>query len=563
MVDKKHPECGCAEPKIATFGFEGAKRPTHCKICKTPNMIDIKNRSARCHVCGKTSTMVLPNNRKIKSCPIHILSGMVPIRKLCETCGKYTRTYNWDGLPATFCKDCASDGMVDVRHAKCRFEKCTRHPSFNFPGNASGVFCEEHQLNGMVNVVGPFCSEPGCVGPHGTSRIASFHFQGQSLKKHGRCKEHKLQGMQYKNVCQYSGCGKSPSYNFCGQKKPVLCLRHKLDSMVNVKHDQCETVGCDKIASYNFHGSKKPRFCLFDKLDGMVLVRASCVADGCTKFRRYGVPGHSASHCAEHKHFLKRALANPSHRCEDGNCLALATHGPINSVSAQFCEKDALEGYIDLVQQICASCSTMDVVSEDRLCASCNPDFRRRRHNATQKTVELGLRARLGVVFDDNFVSSDRMIPEDLRNGQDCTRLRPDLLFENKHNGLFVVVETDEHQHGWNDCVTECVCNVGSDGVVTPSCKCEQTRMFNVTQALQRPTVWIRYNPDGYRVGDAKFGKQDAARLNSLSSWLQWCMSPDVTLGENVCRVVHLFFNDFDPTHATFRPVFVAGVLGN
>lgn len=61
-------------------------------------------------------------------------------------------------------------------------------------------------------------------------------------------------------------------------------------------------------------------------------------------------------------------------------------------------------------------------------------------------------------------------------------KTRPDFMFDTLNHTHYVIVEVDENQHSGR----------------LEACEC--TRMVNITQSNQRPTLFIRYNPDEYHV---------------------------------------------------------------
>lgn len=92
---------------------------------------------------------------------------------------------------------------------------------------------------------------------------------------------------------------------------------------------------------------------------------------------------------------------------------------------------------------------------------------------------------------------------EKMIEGGACGRERPDMVFDAGTH--FVVNEVDEYQHKFSGY----------------SCDCEQTRMVNVTQALQLPTVFIRYNPDSYTPKAGGRQLTQGQRLSVLAKVLQ------------------------------------------
>lgn len=89
----------------------------------------------------------------------------------------------------------------------------------------------------------------------------------------------------------------------------------------------------------------------------------------------------------------------------------------------------------------------------------------------------------------------------------------------------FVVLEVDEHQHKFSGY----------------SCDCEQVRMVNITQTLQLPTIFIRYNPDTYKPGGGGGSVvREKQRLYELVKVLTYFIQRNV---DDICAVVYLFYD--------------------
>lgn len=56
------------------------------------------------------------------------------------------------------CSICRIKGMVDVVSKRCLHDSCTvTHPSFNYKGEKQGLYCSEHSLPCMVDVMHTKC----------------------------------------------------------------------------------------------------------------------------------------------------------------------------------------------------------------------------------------------------------------------------------------------------------------------------------------------------------------------------------------------------------------------
>jgi hypothetical protein len=62
----------------------------------------------------------------------------------------------------------------------------------------------------------------------------------------------------------------------------MYCNDHKLEDMIDVKHDKCENVGCNLRPLYNFKNEKRGRFCLMHKVNEMTdVVSRKCSSTWC------------------------------------------------------------------------------------------------------------------------------------------------------------------------------------------------------------------------------------------------------------------------------------------
>jgi hypothetical protein len=84
------------------------------------------------------------------------------------------------------------------------------------------------------------------------------------------------------NKCAASGCGKSPTYNIQGERKPLFCVDHKTSDMVDVFHKKCEYEGCDKRPLYNYQGVNSAKWCVYHRHQTMIDVFAKkCLSEWC------------------------------------------------------------------------------------------------------------------------------------------------------------------------------------------------------------------------------------------------------------------------------------------
>lgn len=113
-----------------------------------------------------------------------------------------------------------------------------------------------------------------------------------------------------------------------------------------------------------------------------------------------------------------------------------------------------------------------------------------------------------------------------------CSKKRPDFVID--ANTHMAVIEVDENGH--------------------VNYKCEENRMKELTQALGMPTIWIRYNPDSFKrkPGDTRRWTKHQ-RQSLLLEWITKCMTLSPKDETEFCRVLHLFYDDFQPERVSFQ----------
>jgi hypothetical protein len=84
-------------------------------------------------------------------------------------------------------------------------------------------------------------------------------------------------------MCIHEGCKIRPNYNVEGETKALYCSQHKLEGMVDVKHETCIHEGCKILPVFNVEGETKALYCSQHKLEGMVDVKhETCKSEWCS-----------------------------------------------------------------------------------------------------------------------------------------------------------------------------------------------------------------------------------------------------------------------------------------
>jgi hypothetical protein len=117
------------------------------------------------------------------------------------------------------------------------------------------------------------------------------------------------------------------------------------------------------------------------------------------------------------------------------------------------------------------------------------------------------------------FTTVDRAI-----DGGICGLERPDFYIDCGTH--FLIIEVDEHQHSGRPC------------------ECEQARMVNISQSNGLPTVFLRWNPDRYKL--PRKGAQMAASSRRLAVLKEWALHHLVKQPVEFLSVLYLFFDGYE-----------------
>ena len=152
--------------KVPIFGLEHGKA-LFCKEHKEPNSFDVKHNS-KCleEACSKRPTFNYSNETVAIYCVDHKKDNMVNVleKRLCRHNGCQNRAYYGIELgKPEYCNDHKDEKMtwVVVRR-NCAYEDCMKYPTFGFHSKDSELFCKDHKKDGMVDVRHTRCKTPMC-----------------------------------------------------------------------------------------------------------------------------------------------------------------------------------------------------------------------------------------------------------------------------------------------------------------------------------------------------------------------------------------------------------------
>ena len=424
--------------------------------------------------------------------------------------------------------------MVNVIDKTCIHSECRTRPSCNFIGQTKKLYCKLHKLEGMIDVSNKPCFHPGCI------TRPNYNKEGESKGLY--CLEHKLEGMvdvKHK-PCLHSECKTRPSYNIEGESIGLYCSLHRLEGMVDITNSPCIYPGCKTRPSYNLEGERKRLYCLEHKLEGMIKISCkTCKYTNCKIQPIYNYQGEKGGeYCYEHK--LERMIDVVNKKCIHSGCRVQPNYNYEKKEKAIYCARHKLIGMINITGKSCKtpSCETIigNRLKYEGYCLRCFiymfPD----------KPITLNYKTKERTVID--FVKSvylelswidDKVI----RDG--CSKRRPDLILDLGYQ--VIIIEIDEDQHKDYEC------------------SCENKRIMEMSQDVgHRPIIFLRFNPDGYKIGDkliqscwhldgkgfcvVKKNKQKEwnERLLSLKSQIDYWINPE-NKTEKTIEIIQLFYD--------------------
>jgi hypothetical protein len=517
-------ECGAKRP---VFGLVKGEPARWCAKCpKRPaDAVDVKNERCECGAKQPTFGLVKGDPaRWCKSCPERPADAIDVKNERCE-CGAKRPTFGLvKGEPARWCANCPEKpaDAVDVKHNLC--ECGDARPTFGLVKGEPARWCKScpEKPADAVDVVTKRC-ECGVAKPS----FGPVDGKPKDALWCAKCPKRPADAVDV--VSERCECGVAkPSFGpVDGKPKDARwcksCPKRPADA-VNVVSERCECGA--KLPTFGPPDGKRKdalwcKLCPGRPADAVNVVDKLCETSNCNTHATFGHPGQPASRCAVHK--AKDMISLPRKRCHTTGCRELGTHlepGVTCGRKRRFCETHAPEGSTDFVQRLCAACGLMEVLGPEGRCAVCDPV----RRAAYLKAKELEVKAWLdaaGIRYD----SHDRMV-----DGGACVKYRPDFLIYVNGGVYALVLEVDERQHGHYEC--------------------ELVRMLNIAQALGVPTVFLRFNPDGYEPLAGKAVVPLASRREPLLRWIRWLLSPEgdgnPALRGNFCEVRKLFFDGCD-----------------
>ena len=275
--------------------------------------------------------------------------------------------------------------------------------------------------------------------------------------------------------CLFKKCIKRSYFNFENETIPIYCNDHKEDNMVNVIFKKCLFKNCIKNPYFNFEGETIAIYCGVHKEDNMIdVISKRCIFENCIKHPNFNFEGETiAIYCNDHK--TPNMVNIKSKKCLFENCDKYSLFNFKGETNAIYCGDHKKINMIDIHHQKCISplCDKQQHINH--YCSRCfyalfPNDNRCKRIKLKENEVK--------IYIQENFKDLLFIFDEPIKGDELCLNKRPDILLNlNKHS---IIIEIDENQHKGYD--------IG----------CDNSRTLIIHEALNRPTIFIRFNPDDY-----------------------------------------------------------------
>lgn len=160
--------------------------------------------------------------------------------------------------------------------------------------------------------------------------------------------------------------------------------------------------------------------------------------------------------------------------CKNTHCNKYASYNFADKKVAVYCKIHIEDGMIDIKSPKCITNLCEQRSQKDKYCLRCyyfiNPSKRPKRLKVKEEEVIKYVK--------NNFKDIDMITDKCLIGDGLCLKSRPDILIHlNKHS---IIIEIDENQHKFYNPI------------------CDEARINNIQEALNRPIIIIRFNPDAY-----------------------------------------------------------------
>ena len=504
-LDHRDAKMVCINSKIcidckkdsASFVLENSKRKSamYCKSCAEKykvKIIDVVHK--KCKECHINSAIfgLLDKKEFCGDCAKKLQLDVVDLHhKKCIMCNEKQALFNDEGGPPLYCGNCKEIDMININGLKCEVENCYTTPVYNYPGELKKRFCENHKLEGMINVKDKLCI-----------------------------------------ICNI----KRPSFNYGYEKTPDYCSDCKSNDMINIYYDRCEHEGCNENAWYNCEGEDKRKFCKNHASENMVLINLK-LCEMCNKVPTYGyIEDNKRVRCLEHKDENMIDLQHGN--CIFENCTRRAYFNFCGKKKTIYCSDHKIDGMINIEHKLCKTylCGTRVSDKYEGYCLYCFINlFPDKPISRNYKTKEKAVVEYILQNFSDFTWNSDKKIQDG------CSKRRPDLLLDLGYQ--IIIVEIDENQHiGYDEsCENKRLMEISQDLGHRPIIFIRFNPDEYIEDGITKHSCWS-FDKNGISKVKKSYCKIWNERLETLKNTINYWVD-DNHISEKTIELIYLFFD--------------------
>jgi hypothetical protein len=241
-------------------------------------------------------------------------------------------------------------------------------------------------------------------------------------------------------ICEVDDCNNNAFYGSINDYIKKYCKDHKNieDNLIDIRNKNKYCKSClYSRGCFGYINDKKNLFCVNCKLDDMIDIKNSkCLFENCIKQPYFNFEGETNGiYCGDHK---------------KPNMIDVITKKCITVL----CDK------CQVIDQYCCRCFYYLFPNDNRC------KYIKLKENEVKKFIQ------------ENFKDLLFIFDEPIKGDGMCINKRPDILLNLNHHSI--IIEIDENQHKYYNI------------------ECDNSRPFIIQEALNRPTIFIRFNPDDY-----------------------------------------------------------------
>ena len=437
--------------------------------------------------------------------------------KKCYQCKKLLNLSDFSIGDRIYSKCHICRQSLQITSNKC--ETCSIRAIYNYPDKTNGIRCKTHSLVNMVDIKSKKCIKCKTKQP-------VFNYKEETIPTHCKgCADVNMVDIKSKKCIKCKT--KIPVFNYKEETIPTHCKGCADVNMVDIKNKKC--IKCKtKRPVFNYKEETIPTHCKGCADVNMVdITHKKCDYEKCNTQPYYGFCGQLKTRCAKHK-ICNKMYVKSIIICKEEDCKEISTYG---KTEPEYCFNHCKEDDVCLIGKKCIRCCREDeILDKNDLCLEyCSKEDIDKYIKRIIKKKETMVLEYLNNNIDYKSRDDDTIKSNNIGKKYN----RPDRIYEFKN--YIVIIEIDENQHKGYHCVVK---------------ETEMARMYdigsNILETKNKSTIFVRFNPDNYRLGGKIQKYSMPKRLDLLLKWVKYFINEykPKTDNDNV-KYIKLFYDEF------------------